>query len=759
MKYAVVLQHSESDCGAACLGAIAKHYGLTLTLNRLREVVGTGQQGTTLLGLQRGADALGFNARTVRAAPQVLDRLQEAPLPAIIHWQGTHWVVFYGQEKTYGQAKKSGSRNLLGLGKLFGRGKDAGQATGSEQAKNAKHSNQHYVIADPAVGVRYVSEAELRKGWADWVMLLLEPDPARFSTETGSDRPKVLQNFFRRVWSYRALLLQVLVINIALGFLSIATPFLIQILTDDVLVRGDLKLLNTIALSVMVLILFSSSLGFVQANLTAYFAQRLELGLVQEFGRAILNLPLTYYETHRSGEIVSRLRDIQALNQLVSQIVIGLPSQVFIALVSLGFMVAFSGKLTLAAIALATLMTLSTLLFLPTLQQKTRTLLVQDADNQGVLVETFKGALTLKTTAAGSQFWEELQGRFGRLANLSFRTNQIGIVNTVFSSLVSGIGGIGLLWFGSALVIGKEISIGQLLAFSSFNGNFTSLISTLIKFVDEFARVKTATERLTEVIEHHSELENQVAKPSVKLPANGAIACSQLSFHYPGRTDLLNEFSLTIPGGKVVALIGKSGCGKSSLAKLLAGLYELQSGNIRIGQYNLADLSLECVRQQVVLIPQEPHFWSRSIIENFRLGAPDLTFEAIVKVCQITGADEFISRLPEKYQTVLGEFGANLSGGQRQRLAIARALLTNPPILILDESTANLDPESEAEVLDQLLAYRQGKTTLLISHRPQVIQRAEWLVVLDQGKLASQGTPADLRATPEIYLHFLQDWG
>jgi len=168
-----------------------------------------------------------------------------------------------------------------------------------------------------------------------------------------------------------------------------------------------------------------------------------------------------------------------------------------------------------------------------------------------------------------------------------------------------------------------------------------------------------------------------------------------------------------------VALIGKSGCGKSTLAKLIAGLYTIQSGNIRIGLYNQQDLSLESLRQQVILVPQEPHFWSRSIVENFRLGAPHVSFEQIVRACEIAGADEFVSKLPQKYQTILGEFGANISGGQRQRLAIARAIVTDPPILILDESTGGLDPVSEAQVLDQLFEHRQGKTTILITHRPR----------------------------------------
>ncbi|MHC5741759.1 MAG: peptidase domain-containing ABC transporter [Nostoc sp.] len=712
MKYQVVTQHSEEDCGAACLASIAKHYQRNFTLNHIREAVGTGQLGTTLLGLRRGAEALGFNARSVRASNEILDKMNQAPLPAIIHWRGYHWVVLYGQK------------------------------------------GKKYIVADPAANIRYVSKKELTEAWSDKVMLLLEPDSVRFYAQP-DDKINGFGRFVRRLLPYGNILFEAFLCALIIGLLSLASPILLQILTDDVLVRGDTQLLAGVIIAVVVMNLVSSSLKLVQYNLIAHFAQRLELGLILEFARTILRLPLTYYESRRSGEIVSRLQDIQQINQLISQAIISLPSQLLIAAVSLSFMLFYSWKLTLVGVIIAIVMSLSTIIFLPTLQQKIRSVLVLDAENQGVLVESFKGALTLKTTTAAPQFWEEFQNRFGRLANQTFRTVQIGIINGIFSSLVSSIGNISLIGFGSILVINKELSIGQLLAFNGMNGNFLAFISTVLNFIDEFTRAKTATQRLTEVIDSTPENQGDTKKPFTKIPSKADIICTNLNFHYPGRLELLQDFSLTIPGGKVIALIGTSGCGKSSLAKLIAGLYTPNSGNIRIGIYNLQDLALDCLRQQVVLVPQDAHFWSRSIIENFRLGSPHVTFEQIVAACQIAEADDFISKLPEKYQTVLGEFGSNISGGQRQRLAIARAILNDPPILILDESTAGLDPVSEVKVLNQLLLHRQGKTTILISHRPRVIARADWIVLLNQGKLQIQGTVEDLRAQPGNHLDFL----
>ncbi|MBD2202513.1 peptidase domain-containing ABC transporter [Calothrix sp. FACHB-1219] len=713
MKYKSVLQHSEEDCGAACLATIAKYYQKIFALNRIREFIGTGKQGTTLLGLKRGAEALGFNTRSVKASPAIVDRLNELPLPAIIHWKGYHYVVLYGQ-----------------------RGKK-------------------YVIADPAVGIRYIPKQELLAGWNDGIMLLLEPDPIRFYQQQ-EDKVSGFARFYKRVAPYRGILFESLLINLFLGVLSLASPFLIQILTDDVLIRGDTQLLRGLAIAIIVMTIVSSTLSLIQANLVTQFAQRLELSLVMEFGRKILRLPLSYYESRRSGEIVSRLQDIQQINQLVAQSVVTLPSQSLIALISLSLMLFYSWKLAIVVLILAVISSMTTLIFLPVMQQKIRSIMVLDAENQGLLVETFKGALTLKTTTAQQQFWEELQSRFSRLARLIYSTAQIGITNNTFSTFISGVGGIVLLWFGSSLVIGRELTIGQLIAFNTMSGNFLNFITGLINFVDKFMRVKTATQRLSEVIDTTAEIDETDNKAYAQIRDDADISLSELVFHHIGRVDLLDDFSLIIPGGKTTAIIGKSGCGKSSLAKLISGLYAYKSGNIRIGAFNLQDLALDCLRQQVVLVPQEAHFWSRSIVENFRLGSPNITFEEIVSACQIAGADEFISKLPDKYQTILGEFGANLSGGQRQRLAIARAIVNNPPVLILDESTAGLDPISEAEVLDRLIAVRQGKTTIMISHRPRVIQRADWIIFLEQGKVKIQGTCEDLENQDGDHINFLK---
>jgi ATP-binding cassette subfamily B protein len=261
--------------------------------------------------------------------------------------------------------------------------------------------------------------------------------------------------------------------------------------------------------------------------------------------------------------------------------------------------------------------------------------------------------------------------------------------------------------------------------------------------------------RLSEVLEGTPEDPKAMAKPWVTLPQSCGIQCSNLSFHHPGRVELLRDFTLTVPPGCCTALIGESGCGKSTLVKMLAGLYPPQSGTIHYGPYGLQDISLECLRRQVVLVPQEAQFFNRTIFENFRFAYPELSLDQVVTACELALADEFIRELPDGYQTVLGEFGANLSGGQRQRLAIARALVASPAVLILDESTAALDPVLERRLIDNLLRQRKGMTTVVISHRPSVILRCDWLVLLERGGVAAQGRPQDLRSNDRLAPYLL----
>ncbi len=713
MKYSFVNQPREEDCGIACIAMIARHYGQKFTLARVRELVGTGQLGASLLGLQQGAEALGFQARSGQATDDIFNRIHRLPLPAIIHWGRERWVVFYGKEQN------------------------------------------KYVIADPSVGIRYLSADEIKRNWGDGAMLLLVPDEAFYHLST--DKPSRIAGILQQVWPYRLALFQVVLYGLFIGFLSLSIPFLIQFITDDVLIGGDTQLLPKVAIAAAAFFIIKSLLNLVQVTLVANVFQRLELGLTLEFGRKLLKLPLNYYETRRSGEFSSQLKDISRIHELIVDGAVQLPGLFFTAIVSFGCMLFFySQRLTLLSFITAGLMLGTTLTLLPVFQERIRRLLSLNAKNQALLVEIFRGAMTFKTTAAQPQLWKEMQGRFGNLASKKASTVQLSFFTNQLANLMSGVGHIGIFCLGSTMVISQELTLGKLFAFSIMNYGFLEFINSLVRFSDRFMEIKTSVQRFDDVIDVDDESPDDWLKPLAEIPSNGDITFNQVNFHYPGRFNLLETFSLTIPGGKSSALVGASGSGKSTIAKILAGLHSYQSGEVLVGPHNLRDLSTECVRQQIVLVSQTTHFWSRSILENFQLCAPKVSYNEVVAACRITGADKFIDQLPDGYLTVLGEFGSNLSGGQLQRLAIARALLLKPAILILDESTSALDPLSEAELLQKLLMHRKGHTTVLISHRSSVNRLVDWVAVINDGEADIAGSPEYLLTQEGGHLQFLE---
>lgn len=703
MKYKWVQQLSGEDCAAASLAIVCRHYGKIFRINRIREIIGTGESGTTLLGLKRGADELGFEAQGIKANYELLNELETVTLPMILYWKGYHFVVFYG---------KKGDR---------------------------------YVISDPALGVRYLTRQDLLKGWQGCLALLLTPTKSFFAqSEDQLDNP--FQSLVKHLYPHRNLIFKLVLLNLLLGILALANPLLLQFLTDEVLGRKQAELLTTVALEVIILALIGATISWLQSNLVAFFAEKLQQGLKLDFGLQILHLPISYHEARREGTAIRRLSDIEQINLLVSQLVIDLPIKAFTGIVAAGFIFVYSPSLALFVLATGGAITLLTIILQPMIRQSTYRAFTVAGENAGLLSEAFRGALTLKSIVAAPQLWQEIQSRLQQELGMNLKNLKIQIINTTTANFMGNVGTILLLWYGSNLVLSNRLSIGQLLAIYGLKESFLLFVTTLVVTLVNFTRVRTITQMLSELFEYTPENQGDSVKIPLIIQDSDDISCNSVVFQYPGRRRLLNQLSLTIPGGKVTALIGKSGCGKSTLAKLLVGLYGLSEGEILLGSHTLADFSLQCLRRQVALVPQDAFFFRRSIFDNFRLGCNfPVTLEEVRAVCHCVGADEFIRQFPEQYNTILGAVAANISGGQKQRLAIARAMLNNPPILILDESTANLDPISEREILTSLLSEREEKTTILISHRPRVIGMANWVIVLNQGELEFQGSMSDFR--------------
>jgi ATP-binding cassette subfamily C protein len=712
MTYQWVRQQSGEDCAAASLAIIVKHYGRNFKINRIREVIGTGKDGTTLLGLKRGAESLGFTAKAIKIKPDCIDKLETITLPAIIYWKGYHFVVLYGKK------------------------------------------GEKYVVSDPGLGIRYLEKEELLKDWQGGITLVLQLNPLLFFLQP-DDKDNIFDSFIQRLYPHRWIIALLIPCNLALGLLSLTTPLFLQYIIDNILLTNQEKIILNVIVVFIIIQIVSSLIYWLQLQLSEKFIKKLEFGLKTDSNRQILHLPLSYHESRYNSAVAKRLGDIQQIVSFVSQIVIDLPVQIFTVFTALFILNYYNWKLALITVIVSAILTLITIALLPLIKQVAQRVYSTSGHNIFSLSQIFSAALIVKTTSSAKQLEEEVQQNFTKEIDANNKNYQIILATKTVNKFISGLGNVALIWFSCNLFFHQELTIGQLVALTKIASMFMTLVTKLTQFIVTFTQVKATTQLLAEIFDCTPENQGDDEKPVVTLSPEADVTCHAINFNYPGRVKLLDEFSVTIPGGKVTAIIGHSGCGKSSLAKLLIRLYPMQSGNICIDEYDIQNLPLDCLRQQTTLVPQEATFLTRSIIDNLRLGKADATLDEIISALKIADAYDFIDTFPEKYNTIIGAFSANLSGGQKQRIAIARAVLQNPPILILDESTANLDPPTEAIVLDNILTHRQGKSTILISHRPRVINRADWIIFMEQGKLKFQGSIEDFRESMTEHLNFI----
>jgi ATP-binding cassette subfamily C protein len=712
-QYQWIRQQSGADCAAASLAIVAKHYGRTFKISRLREVIGTAKGGTTLLGLKQGAESLGFQAKVLKINPEQCDRfIEKFSPPAIIYWQGYHFVVLYGQE------------------------------------------NDQYIVSDPGIGIRYLSRSELLDGWQGGFTLLLSPHLFWFHAQP-NDAVDPWGNVLQRLYPHRWTVLSLILLGICLGASVLIFPIFLQIVIDRVIQPNPTQPLFNLLIMFAVWQTLSSGLTWGQLWLATRFSQTLQTSLKLDFTEQILQLPLSYHEARYDSVVRGVLRDIQAISQSLNQIVVTLPHQTFSGLAVIVVLTVYHPAIALASTGVALSVTLITIGLHPTVRQASYRSAITTGSNLFLLSEVFRNALTLKTTAATPHLSPEIHDRLHQETRANRDNAQVINLNQTLSHWVLGIGSLVLLVFAALLYQQQRLSLGQLVAVYSLNWILLSAVQAGVDFWLNFTQVQTAAQLLDELFDCIPENLEDGCKPWINVSPQADISCQGLQYRYPGRLPLLADLSLTLPGGAAIALIGYSGCGKSTLAKLLTRLYPVSAGVIQLGDRPLEDFPLDCLRRQVVLVPQEAEFLTRSIADNLRLAQPDATLDDIQTACKIAAAHEFIQSFPEQYDTILGTFSANLSGGQKQRIAIARAILMNPPILILDEATANLDPPTEAKVMDQLLAQRSGKTTLLISHRPNVIERAEWVLWIDQGTARFNGKLTHFREQSLAHLEFL----
>lgn len=695
-----IKQRDITDCGAACLTSVAAFYNLQVPVSRIRQYAGTDKRGTNVLGMIEAAERLGFQAKGARGA---IESLAKIPLPAIAHIitknQLHHYIVLY------------------------------------------KVKIKSIVYMDPADGrIHNILIKDFQKEWSGVVLLLLPGE--HFISE--NRKKSVYVRFLQLIKPHTSIMVQAFVGAIVFTLIGLSTSIYIQKLLDTVLVQGNYNMLALLSIIMIALLIFQQIIGSIKSVFALRTGQQIDARLILGYYKHLLKLPQQFFDTMRVGEIISRINDAVKIRSFINDVALNLLVNTLIVSFSIGLMFMLYWKL--AFIMLTAIPLYIFILFISNKINKKwqRTIMENSAELEAQLVESLNAIGTVKRFTMEEYSNSKTENRFVGLLKSIYKATYYGIILSSSSEFITRLFTIILLWSGSVFVIQRDLSPGQLLSFYALLGYFTNPIIFLLGSTKTIQDALIAADRLFEIVD--LETENIYSNKYELTPGMiGNIRFEHVHFRYGTRTTVFKDLSLTIKKGQVTAIVGESGGGKSTLLSLLQNIYPLQNGNITIGDHNLQYVTNQSLREIIGIVPQNIDLFAGSITENIAIGEFNPDMRKVLFVSQMLGLQEFIEKLPNGYNTYLGEHGINLSGGQRQRIAIARALYRNPEILILDEATSNLDPVSEQKVQDAIRWFvRQGKTVVIIAHRLSTIKNSDWIIVLNEGRLQEEGTHQSL---------------
>lgn len=706
-KFYCIKQHDMTDCGAACLATISKQYGFKTSITNIREVAGTDKQGTNAYGVIKAAERLGFSAKGVKGDKTAL--FSEFPLPCIAHVivDGAllHYVVIH------------------------------------------KITPKQITLADPGKGiVKLTPEEFLGTGGMNgqppvyqWTGILILLVPGQ-TFEKGDDTKGLFERFFSLLLPQKRLLLHVFIASLLITTMGILSSFYFKVLLDDVLSAGLIKTLNILSVGMILLNLFKVVLSAFRSHLMLYLSQKLDIALLLGYYSHVLKLPMNFFGTRKVGEIISRFNDASKVRDAISGATLTIMIDTLMAVaggVILYMQNAYMFGVTAIVIVLYFIIVLS---FNKWYRKLNQAQMEDNAQLTSYMVESLNGIQTLKAYNAERKVELETEKKFIKLLKSIFRLSWVSNLQSSLVSFTELTGGTVILWVGAYEVIKGNISIGQLIAFNSLLSYFLDPVKNLINLQPQMQTAVVAADRLGEILDLEAERTESENKKINPADLKGDIQFKKITFRYGTRRPVLEGIDIHIKQGEKIALVGESGSGKTTLSKLLLNLYSVESGEVLINDYNIKDIQLEALREHIAYIPQETFLFSGSIMDNLMLGLENVTPEEVIEASKKAQAHNFINELPLRYETRLEENGSNLSGGQRQRLAIARAILKKPDILILDEATSNLDSITERAIENTIEEYSKGMTTIIIAHRLSTIRRCDSIFVMEKGKIIESGS-------------------
>lgn len=582
---------------------------------------------------------------------------------------------------------------------------------------------------------RSVTQEEFERLWSGELILLARRQGLGESLQQKFD----ISWFIPSLVKYRKSFGEVLVASFFLQLFALVTPLFFQVVMDKVMVHRGFTTLDVLAIGFFVMVVFEAFLGGFRNYLFSHTTNRVDVELGSRLFNHLLGLPLAYFEARQVGQNVARVRELDTIRNFITGTALTLVIDLFFVFVFLAVMWFYSPTLTWIVLVTIPAYVMLSLFITPILRHRLDDKFKHGAANTAFLTESITGISTVKTMAVEPQMRRKLEDHLSSYVHASFRSQNLGNVANQIAGLINKLMTLGIIWWGAHLVIDGAITVGQLIAFNMLAGRVSGPVLKLVQLWQEFQQAGISIQRLGDILNTPREPgfnPNRSRLPSLQ----GAVSLDHVRFRY--RVDgplILQDIDLQVKPGEVIGLVGRSGSGKSTITKLIQRLYVPEAGRVLIDGVDLSVVDTAWLRRQIGVVLQENFLFNRSVRENIALVDPAIAMEQVVASAKMAGAHEFIVELPEGYDTLVGEQGSNLSGGQRQRLAIARALITNPSILIFDEATSALDYESEHLIQSNMARICRGRTVFIIAHRLTTVRQCHRIIVMEKGRMIEEG--------------------
>lgn len=692
-KKSLVLQKDETDCGAACIASVAKHYGKNVSVNRIRFLAGTDTKGTSGLGIVKGFESIGFECQGLLNSEKVIT--DDLIFPVVCHIKKDvldHYVVVYGIK------------------------------------------NEKVIVADPSDGFLKISAEKFKEIWTG-VFFMVTPNE---SFERTDDKKGVLERFIYLLKPHKKSIIECFIAGIVLSVLGVVSAFYFRFLIDDVLYSKLESTLLVCSVSYLLGIFFQELVEFSRNQLMNFMGNKIDLSLLCEYFKHILHLPMDFFTSRKTGEIISRLGDTQIIRQTISSTTLSVVLDSCMLLIGGFFLFAFGSKLLVVSIIPVLISSVLVWIFVKPFKHKIKELRIMEAERQSSFVETVNGISTIKALSSENIAFKRIEGKIVKFIKKNLSIGSLANFQGSLHRFISKCGNLILYWYGSYLIFNGELTLGQLISFVTLSGYFFNPLGRILTLQQSLEETFIASDRLGEVLDMPEEFENE--ENSVKMKKfSGHIKVKNLCFSYGTRGNTLKNLNFEIKAGEKVAFVGTSGSGKTTMTKLLMKFYKPNEGEILVDGHNLCDVNTEVFRNFIGYVPQEVLLFSGSVRENILWGTYGKSYEEFLKASVDAKVHDFVKMLPEIYETLVGERGATLSGGERQRIALARVFLRNPNFLILDEATASLDGVSEKEIMNSVNQFCKNKTMIIVAHRLSTIKNCDRIFVFDSGKIVESG--------------------